>query len=412
MKFALLLAPAAALCLCSMTGCSPAQKLVMGDPEAPYRGQSPPRTSDIVHLPTGTVVSLPQMLSVAGDARIVYIGEVHDNPAVHRLEEQVLQGLDDLHPGSQAIGMEMFVRSQQPVLDRWLSGDMDEKQFLRELHWFENWGMDFDYYRDLLYLARDRKIPVIALNAEKSLVESLRSKPADQLAAEEQAKLPEMDLADSYQRGLVTAIFGGHSHGSMALDGFIRAQTLRDEAMAESVAKYLTSPAGRDKHLLVVAGGHHVSHGFGIPRRVFRRLPASYVLIGGEEINVPPDKQDRLMDVDIPKFPMPPYDFVVYQDYENLPGKGVKLGVMIEPSKTGGVVVKMVVPGSNAERAGVEKGDIIHSMDGEALGDNLDLIYAVKRKKQGEQGTLQVERQGGQLELHVLFQSTDSARDR
>ena len=384
----------------------------MGDPEAPYVRESAPRTSDIVHLPTGMVVTLPQMLSVAGDARIVYIGEVHDNPAVHRLEEKLLQGLGDLHPGRQAIGMEMFVRSQQPVLDRWLAGDLDEKQFLRESHWYENWGMDFDYYRDLLYLARDRKIPLIALNAEKSLVESLRRNPENQLTAEEQARLPELDLADPYQRGMVTAVFGGHSHGSMGLDGFIRAQTLRDETMAESVATFLTSPAGRDKPLLVVAGGHHVSHGFGIPRRVFRRLPASYVLIGGEEINIPADKQDRLMDVDIPKLPMVPYDFLVYLDYENLPGKGVKLGVMIEPSKTGGVVVIMVVPGSNAERAGVKKGDIIHSMDGEALADNLDLIYAVKRKQQGEEGTLKVERQGGQLELHVLFQATDSARDR
>ena len=278
----------------------------MGDPQDPYPLKAPPRIGDIVHLPTGTVVTLAQMLTVAGDARIVYLGETHDNPASHRLELQVLQGLAERHPGRQALGMEMFTRSQQPALDRWVAGELDEKAFLKESRWFESWKMDFDYYRDLLNFARDRHIPVIALNAEKSLVAAVRSTAPDQLSAEERAQLPELDLTDPYQRGMVAAIFGGHSHGEMLLDGFVRAQTVWDETMAESVARYLASPAGADKHLLVVAGGNHVSNGFGIPRRAFRRLPASYVLIGGQEIELSADKQSRLMDVQHPRVPHGP----------------------------------------------------------------------------------------------------------
>ena len=59
----------------------------------------------------------------------------------------------------------------------------------------------------------------------------------------------------------------------------------------------------------MVAGGNHVSYGFGIPRRAFRRLPASYLLIGGAEIDISADKQDRFMDVDLPKYPMVPRTF-------------------------------------------------------------------------------------------------------
>ena len=398
---------AMALFLLAVTACGPTGKQVMGDPQNPYPLQSPPQIGQIVHLPTGAIVSAAQMFALAGDARIVYFGETHDNPASHRLELQLLLALDELHPGRQALGVEMFARAQQTVLDRWVAGELNEKTFLKESRWFENWNMDFAYYRDLLNFARERRIPVIALNAEKRLVGAVRSKTHDQLSAEEQAQLPKLDLNDLYQRGLVAAIFGDHSHKGMHLDGFIRVQTLWEETMAESAVRYLESPSGKGMHLLVIAGGNHVSYGFGIPRRVFRRLPASYLLIGGREINIPTDKQNRLMNVRIPEFPMVPYDFLAYLAYEDLPKTGASLGVMIEPTPAGhGLVVKNMTPGSNAERAGLQQGDLLQALDGEALTDHFDLVYAVKQKQPGSHGTLQVRRQGKTLTIDVLFRET------
>jgi uncharacterized iron-regulated protein len=392
--------------LCATAACAPAERQLMGNPENPYPLKSSPTVGEIVHLPTGIPVSQGQMLAVANDARVVYIGETHDNPASHRLELETLKGLVKLHPGRQALGMEMFTRSQQSVLDRWTAGKMDEKAFLKEVHWFDNWRMDFAYYRDLLTFARDRHIPVIALNADKSEVQEVRGHAPDQLSPEDRKKLPEMDMTDPYQRALVTAIYGDHVHGGMGLDGFVRAQTLWDETMAESVSRYLSSPAGKEKHLLVIAGGDHVSYGFGIPRRAFRRLPTSYVIIGGREIDIPADLQGQLMDVDIPDFPMVPYDFLAYTAYEKLPETGVKLGVMMERAPAGrGLVVKAVLPGSNAERAGLKLGDRLLAFDGEPLKDDMDLTYAVQRKHAGDHGTLQVEREGKTLKVDVVFQA-------
>lgn len=334
-RFSTLASVAAALGVFAMTACAPVCKQALGDPQEPYPAATPPRIGQIVHLRTGVQVSQAQMQTVAGDSRIVYVGETHDNPASHRLELQVLQALADRYPGQVALGMEMFVRSQQPALDRWVDGKLDEKAFLKQSRWFDIWNMDFAYYRDLLNFARSRHIPVIALDAEKGLVRAVRSQALEQLSPAERAQLPELDLTDPYERALVKAVFGGHTHGAMSIDGFIRAQTLRDETMAETAARYLASPAGEGKHLLVIAGGDHVSNGFGIPRRVFRRLPTSYTIIGGREIDIPPDKQDRLMDVEIPDFPMVPYDFLVYQAYEELPETGVRLGVMFEAASGG-----------------------------------------------------------------------------
>jgi uncharacterized iron-regulated protein len=396
---------AAALSLFALTACSPAGKQFMGDPQNPYPSASQPKVGDIVHLPTGTTVSLAQMLAMVGDTRVVYVGETHDNPASHRLELQVLTGMEERHPGKTALGMEMFNRSQQPILDRWVAGELDEKSFVKQSHWFDNWKMDFDYYRDLLIFARDRHIPIIGLNAEKSLVQAVRSKPLDELSAEEKARLPELDLSDPYQRGMAEGIFGGHGNGKMHIEGFLRAQTLWDETMAESAARYLSSPEGKDRHLVVVAGGYHVSYGFGIPRRVFRRFPSSYLLIGGSEITIAAGKKPEMMDVELPKFPMVPYDFLNYLSYEQLPKPGVLLGVMFQPAPSGrGLTVNSVVPGSNADRAAVKQGDLLLSLDGEPLVESFDLVYALKQKKVGDKSTLQVEREGKQLKLEVVYQ--------
>jgi uncharacterized iron-regulated protein len=405
----------AALSLLAVTACapatvtpsSPAGKLLMGDPQEPYPLKAAPKVGDIVHLPTGKIVSLAQMLEVACDARVVYVGETHDNPASHRLEFVTLQGLEERHPGKVALGMEMFSRSQQPALDRWVAGKLDEKAFLKESHWFDTWKMDFEYYRDLLIFARDRHIPIIALNAEKSLVQAATSKPFAELTAEQRAQLPEMDETDPYQRGMVEGIFAGHSHGKMVLDGFLRGQTVWDETMAESAANFLKSPDGKDRHLLVIAGGNHISHGFGIPRRVFRRIPTSYQLIGGQEIVISTEKQKELMDVQLPDYPMVSYDFMNFFAYEELPKNGVLLGVAFEPTASGrGLTVLSVVPGSNAERAGVKQADLLLSLDGEELAESFDLIYAMKKKHLGDRSILTLERSGNKLKLDVLYEKT------
>lgn len=399
---------AVVILLFATAACCPGKRF-MGDPESPYPPGTPAAMGEIVHLPTGMTVSPVQMTDVAGDARIVYFGETHDNPSSHRLELRILSALADLHPGRQALGMEMFSRSQQPVLDRWVAGKLDEKTFLRESRWYENWGMDYAYYRDLLNFARERRLPVIALNADRKQVKAVQNKPPDRLDAGEQEQLPTLDLADPYERAMVSAFFREHTHGGNDLDAFIRVQALWDETMARSVAGYLESESGRGMHLMVIAGGNHVSYGFGIPRRAFRRLPASYILIGGKEIGIPPDMRDRLMNVSLPRFPMVPYDFLVYLGYEKLP-EGVRLGVVTEPRRKGpGLVVAKVLPGSEAERSGLKEGDILLAFDGAPLTDGLDLMYAVQGKRPGDRASLRVERQGLMLDVDILLRAAAKA---
>lgn len=385
--------------LLALTGCTAMTPL--GNPEAPYNLPRQPEVGDILHLPTGTYLTQDQLDSLVTDSRIIYVGETHDNLSSHRWQLNILRALADAYPGEIALGMEMFTPEQQEALNHWTEGGVSEKDFLKEAEWQKVWRMDFAYYRELMEFARDRKIPVLGLNAPKDLVKAIGMTKPEDLSDEQKKRLPELDLNDPYQSALVEAIYGGHDSGSAMLDGFHRVQTLWDESMAENIVNYLTSPAGANKRMVVVAGGNHVRNGFGIPRRVFRRLPTSYLLVGTKELTIPKNRQDRVMNVHVPSFPMPAYDIVIFTDYEDLPDK-VKLGVILE-EEDGVVTVTKVIPGSTAEETGIQDGDQIIAIDGESVKEMFDLIYAIQQKSVGDSAQLKIVRDGESFEKTVIF---------
>jgi len=385
----------------TLTGCI---KTTHMNPQAPYSPEQPAEVGDILHTSTGVYVSEEAMLSAVTDYRVVYVGETHDNPASHRLQVNILKAMQQRWPDRVALGMEMFTPLQQPVLDAWSRGELDEREFLKQVDWFSVWSMDYDYYRELLDFARENHIQILGLNVDKKLRRKVGRTPLEELDEETRAKLPEMDFSDPYQKSLVEAIFGGHDAGQAMLDGFLRVQTLWDESMAENAANYLASDAGKDKRLMIVAGGNHVRFGFGIPRRMFRRLPLSYVTVGGREIVIPEDKQDRQMDVELPKFPFPPYDYLVFTEYEDLPGadQKVKLGVHFEAVDEG-LELKSVISGSAAADAGLKEGDILTRLDGTVLESSFDLVYPLSLKRSGDVIMLEILRAEETLSFDVTL---------
>jgi len=384
----------------SLTACTMTQQTI-GNPEAPYPPMEPPSIGDIYHLPTGLKVNAEQMYAAATDARIIYVGETHDNPAAHRLELQLLKAVAERYPGQTSLGMEMFNSSQQEALDQWVSGALSEKEFLKKSAWYDNWRMDYAYYSDILNYAREHGIRVIGLNATREMVKTVGSTPLDELDAKIREQLPAFDLEDPYQRAMTEAIYADHSQGNKMLDGFLRIQTLWDETMAENIARTMAE-RGPAHRMVVMAGGNHISYGFGIPRRAFRRMPTSYILIGSREIVIPEEKQDGLMNVNMPGFPMPPYDYLLYTEYESLPGERVKLGVRMKEAD-GKVVVEGVVPNSTADKAGVKDGDVIIALGEVTIEDSFDLIYEVNQRLSGDQITLTVEREGEKITLEAIF---------
>jgi hypothetical protein len=160
--------------------------------------------------------------------------------------------------------------------------------------------------------------------------------------------------------------------------------------MAQNLAAYLQSPDGQNRQVVVVAGGNHVRYGFGIPRRLHRRLPVSYLLIGSREIEIPKEREAQLMDVNMPRFPMLAWDYLKLTSYEKI-DVGVKLGIAIEDDPQG-VLVKMVMPGSIAEKSGISKDDLLLQADEIRLHDRFELLYLLMNLKDGDEIQLSLQR--------------------
>jgi uncharacterized iron-regulated protein len=373
--------------------------------QQPYLLPQPLVDGDIFHLPSGYRVSHETVVDHAVRAQVIYVGETHDNPASHRVQEAILRALAGSNPGRVALGMEMFTPSQQPVLDKWSAGELSEKEFLRQVDWYATWRIDFALYRDLLTFCRDQGIKILALNAEPSIRKLLSRTAVEDLSLEDQARLPEMDFNDPHYRSMLTAILSGHPMGHGDTNGFERVQTLWDETMAANLADYLTSQ-GSSHQVVVVAGSNHINYGFGIPRRLFRRLPVNYLLVGTTETEEAKQlNPDRMMNVQTPEIPLLPYHFLYVSNYEPLPRTGVKLGVIVTPEEVSrqGVMISKLLPDSAAAAHDLRSGDILLRIDGQSLGDRLDLTYALADKDIGDTATFDVLRDNTEIRIEVKF---------
>ena len=287
--------------------------------ESPYKDPATLQKGQILHLATGRIVSEPQLLEYLCGYRVIYVGETHDSLDDHAVQSTIFKGLHERSPENLALGLEMLPRGTQADLDAYIRGEMDEESF-RGL-WTLHWGHAFPYYEEMLGYAREHRIKVLALNTDDTLKKAVREKPVEEIESDLAARLPEMDLNDPHHRAAIEAIFEAHQMGPRDTEAFYRVQVLWDEAMAQTAAEYLESPEGQGKQLVVFAGGEHVRYGYGIPRRLFRRVPVPFAIVLPLAVEIPENKQDRTMDVEAPDLPMPPADFfwaVGYTDLEDM----------------------------------------------------------------------------------------------
>jgi membrane-associated protease RseP (regulator of RpoE activity) len=173
-----------------------------------------------------------------------------------------------------------------------------------------------------------------------------------------------------------------------------------DEIMAKTVVDYLARKDGMK--MVVLAGGNHVNYGFGIPRRAFRKMPVSYRIITPEEISIPEDKKNKLMDVDLPDLNIPAADFFWMVNYTDLDKEKIRLGVMIDDTQ-GKVIAQSIVKDSLAEKSGIMAGDVINKFNEEILTDNSDLIYLLDKEKPGNQAVLEIIRGDEHIKINVIL---------
>ena len=91
--------------------------------------------------------------------------------------------------------------------------------------------------------------------------------------------------------------------------------------------------------------------------------------------------------------------FMMHQEEKEL-----KLGVyFVSGEGENGLEVEKVAEGSVAEKAGLQKGDILYDFEGEKIEDVYDVLKMLKRVDKGDTRTLKVKRDGKNIDLKAQF---------
>jgi uncharacterized iron-regulated protein len=231
----------------------------------------------IVDLESDKAISFEELICRFASIDLLFVGEIHDNPEHHLLQIQILQALADTSFPI-TLGVEFFQENQQDTLDRYLTWEFAEEEFLRELNWKREWGFDYHLYRPLILFARQNGIRILALNAPREIVRKVAREGLKTLDPEERSQIAlDIDLANEAHRAYVKDAYAEHSHGDLRdFELFYEAQCVWDETMAENLAEHSW---GSRELVVVFAGNGHIAYKFGIPDRTARRRPVSVATI-------------------------------------------------------------------------------------------------------------------------------------
>ena len=244
------------------------------------------KADTIISTETGKTITFDQLMAGLNRHQIIFVGEKHTNPAHHAIQLKIIEAVFKNSP-SMRVGMEMFDRSYQEVLDLWTAGVMNEETFLRKVQWYANWRYDFALYRDILQFAKENRIKIVALNIPTYIPARIREGGIDSLLDRDKQYLPkEIDTSNSAHRDYVKKVFNHHQFPErVKFDDFYMAQCVWDEIMAESIAADLGGNT-----IVVLAGNGHIQYKYGIPDRAARRTGLSfrtlYLAPEGEEIEL------------------------------------------------------------------------------------------------------------------------------
>lgn len=346
-------------------------------------------------------VTLEALIERALQAGVVLLGESHDSPEHHRWQLQVISALHARHP-QMVIALEMFPRRAQPTLDRWVAGEIDEAVFLRDSQWREVWRFDPALYLPIFHFARMNRIPLVAVNVDRSLVQSVSERGFDAIPAGDREGISEPAAATAAYEDMLLESWRDHLPPDREQDAsltrqdaefrrFVESQLVWDRAMAQGIVE-----AARIRAATVVVGlmgSGHVMHGWGVPhqlQQMGQKAPLSLLPWDREAdcANLVSGYADAV--------------FGIAEPPRAASAPRPRLGITLEPAE-GGVRIGEITVGSIAERTGLRKGDVIIEIAGQRPAQAIDVAAAVARQAPGTWLPLKVRRGSRTLEFVAKF---------
>jgi uncharacterized iron-regulated protein len=248
-----------------------------------------------------------RMLADLAKADVIFVGEQHDDPATHRLELAILDGLR--RRGTPVVlSLEMFERDTQASLGAYLAGKIGEDEFLKTSRPWPRYASD---YRALVEMARAERWPVVAANVPRKYASEVAKggrgtldalPPAERELAARELMCPHDAYFDRFAENMAKHPMPGAEKQSAEekrsqTERYFFSQCVKDETMAEAIARAFAQ-AGRGP-IVHINGAFHSDFGQGTVERVRRRLEGrriavvSILPVAGKEIDdVAPSAED------------------------------------------------------------------------------------------------------------------------
>lgn len=334
-------------------------------------------------------IGLKEIIEEIEDKKLIFIGESHTNFAHHINQLNIIKALHK--KGKKvAIGMEMFQRKFQNVLDDYIKGEIDEKTFLQKSEYFTRWKFNYNLYKPILDYAKENKIPVIALNLDRKIIKKVTKNGFYALSDKEKELLPKsIDFTNQTYKDTLKAFFNSNVHLNAAhkkgvknvnTDFVYQSQIIWDETMAESISLYLEKNQDVDS-FITLAGAGHLEGYHGIPDRVFKRVKLPFVVILQD---MPATSKSA--------------DFVLFPQKLKVK-EPMKIGVFLDTVKN--LKVIKTVKNSIASELGIKKGDVILEVDDKEVKNLDEMKFILFFKKEDEKIKIKLKRDKKTLTLEI-----------
>lgn len=352
----------------------------------------------------GNAVASDALLRSAAQQQVVLLGEHHDNMDHHRWQLYTLAGLHALRPDL-VLGLEMFSRDVQPILDRWVAGEIGEAEFLKAVDWEGTWSFDADLYLPLFHFARLNRIPMLALNVDKGLISEVRQKGWSAIPVDRRQGVTDWAPPSREYLEMLAGSFLQHQspqgphHGAQGIETlqgpifkrFVEGQQLWDRAMADRIAAALKGE--RAPLIVAVMGSGHMMYGFGVPHQLKDLGVTRFTALVPWDSQIScEDMREGFADA---VFGLPSAPAKADDDHP-------RLGVYLEPAQQG-VRITQVMPDSVAAATTLQAGDVIENLAGRRVVEVADVVGTVRRIEPGTWLPLVVRRDGKRLELTAKF---------
>lgn len=334
---------------------------------------------------------------------VVLLGEHHDHEDDHHWQMQALAALHAQRPNL-VIGFKMFPRRVQPVLDRWVGGELPVKQFLEEVEWDRVWNVPPQLYLPLFQFARINRIPMVALNVDHKLNQAILDKGWDGVPEGEREGVGRAAPPSEAYQDFLLEVYGQHSllrdrdaakptKTDQGFRHFVESQTTWDRAMAEALARRAGPMVKAERPLVVgIMGTGHIRYGHGVPhqlrdlgvKKIGTLLPMA---VDSDCAGIRPGLADALFV--LPKLAM-------------AKAEPPRLGVRLEQGEDG-VRITEVTADSLAEKSGLKTGDRLVEVAGQAAKRVMPVVASIRQQPSGSWLPLRVQRGEETFEVVVKF---------